>query len=170
MLSVAGIRQCAPAPAHDVWLAPVGAPSLTSDGVRVGLWSGEHDRPEAMGLHPARIERLWLTEKAGVREVTLAQAQASVELGRRGSESRTLAYISMPASSILPAIKFDDYLREAHLHSILLQRQSVVSTNVSATDEGFADADGRVALARGDGEWIRRTTHMQAAEETGRDW
>lgn len=241
-LAVAPWAPWAPALAHDIWLTSIEQPQPMAAELQIGLLIGDQAKPaEALAFNPARVERMWLTTAQGAQEIAVTGPQVTLAAADYGTGSRTLAYIGKPAASVLSADKFDDYLREERLDSILQQRQrdadvataadnslmvserysrslklllsdaehalidcpvglplelSLVAADDaeivvkvtfrgqplagawvdrSAADgstlaEGLTDDDGRVALARGGGDWVVKTTHMVADDESSADW
>lgn len=165
-LLVIVVAHSAPVHAHDIWLAMVKqAEHAVDTDLQIGLLIGEKDLPtEVLAFNPARVERLWLTTPLGVQEIAVTGPQVTLPAADHGNGTRTVAYIGKPAPSVLPAARFDDYLREEHLQSILLQRQptadlatatdgsSLVSERFSRslklllTDEGQALIDCPVGL------------------------
>ncbi len=134
LLLVIAMVQFAPAQAHDIWLATVEQAKPSDDNLQIALLIGEKGLPaEALPFNPARVERLWLTTTLGVREIAVTGPQITLPAAEDGNGTRTVAYIGKPAPSVLPSAKFDDYLREEHLQSILMQRQKT-SDPATATD------------------------------------
>jgi len=144
LVLVIAMVQFAPAQAHNIWLATVEQAEPTDDNLKIALLIGEKGLPaEALPFNPARVERLWLTTTLGVREIALTGPQITLPAAEDGNGTRTVAYIGKPAPSVLTAAKFDAYLREEHLQSILMQRQktpdpATATDNSSLVSERFS--------------------------------
>lgn len=137
MVLAMAVIQLAPAHAHDVWLAKVEQSASIEADVRIGLFIGDHAGAEAMLFSPSGIERMWLTTSHGVHELAATGSQVTLPAANYGNGSRTVAYVSKPSASVLPAAKFDAYLREEHLQSILLERQSMAKPAASGDDSSM---------------------------------
>jgi uncharacterized GH25 family protein len=109
--------------AHDFWIEPgsfrpkVGAP------LAVHLVVGQRFRGDALPRNPALIERFVLVSGAG--ETPVSGAAADEPAGRVTPAAAGLAWIayrSLESPLSLDADKFDEYLREEGLESIVAER------------------------------------------------
>jgi hypothetical protein len=106
--------------AHDFWIEPSSFAPKMDEAVRLQLRVGEHFVGESLARNSAGIERFVAVGPSGERPV----------LGRDGMDPAGLlrldapglwqvAYRSKPAPVLLPADKFEQYLREEGLEYII---------------------------------------------------
>lgn len=131
-----------PALAHDFWIEPSSLSPLPGQVVPVRLLVGEHFSGEAVARPAAEsLHRFVLVDARGQAEVTLP--------GRTGSDPAGVFRLARPGSYVigfhgrpnaieLPARKFNDYLLEEGLESVLALRAA----------RGLLDEPGREIYSR----------------------
>jgi uncharacterized GH25 family protein len=114
-----------PARAHDFWIRPSRHRVAPGEVVKVHLKVGEHMRGEPVRRNPARMEAFVAVGPFGVQP--LAGLDGSDPAGLlKASDPGTyvLAYRGRPSCLELPPAKFEAYLREEGLESVLAQRRA----------------------------------------------
>lgn len=105
-----------PLGAHDFWIEPSTYRPSAAETIALQLRVGEHFHGERVAIRPARIERFFARSASG-----------DVEIGPAGTVTAEngatiVAYHGRPARVELAAAKFEDYLREEGLESIIAVR------------------------------------------------
>lgn len=113
-----------PAHAHDFWIEPSSFTPAAGESVVLRLKVGEHFEGEAVPRRTGRIERFFTRSAAGEREVPgLDGRDPAGRLAIREEATTIVAYRSKPNRVVLDAAKFETYLREEGLESIIELRR-----------------------------------------------
>lgn len=119
-----------PAAAHDFWLAPSSfRPGSETEAVSIRLMVGDGFDGEPVGRNEPRIERFVVRDASGERSVE----------GRQGADPAGTVAVTGPAivgyrsrpirHADMPAAKFESYLREEGLQSVIEQRARAGQTS-----------------------------------------
>lgn len=113
-----------PAHAHDFWIEPSSFTPAAGESVVLRLKVGEHFEGEAVPRRTGRIERFYARSAAGEREVPGQDGRDPAgRLTIREEGTTIIAYRSRPNRLVLEAAKFETYLREEGLESIIELRR-----------------------------------------------
>lgn len=113
------------AEAHDLWIEPSSFTPAAGDTVALRLKVGEHFEGETVPRRRGRIERFFARSAAGETEVPGQDGHdpAGV-LAVRDQGTTVVAYRSRPLRIELEAAKFELYLREEGLESVIAARKA----------------------------------------------
>lgn len=105
------------AQAHDFWIEPSTFGAAAGEVVTLQLRVGEHFKGDTIAIRPARIERFFARSASGEREIG---GNGAVVVD--GSGAMIVGYHGRPSHVELAASKFEQYLREEGLESIIALR------------------------------------------------
>jgi len=110
--------------AHDFWVQPSSFLCKPGDLVKVNLHVGHIDEPENVDRNPQRIERFVLVSPEAESEIPGPDGRSPAGLVRPEKPGlHIIVYDSNHARSELEATKFEAYLREEGLESIIAERK-----------------------------------------------
>ena len=115
-LAFAGCVVALPLGAHDFWIEPSTYRPSTAETVTLQLRVGEHFDGELVAIRPARIERFFARSASGEVEIGPSGSVKS------GDGATIVAYHGRPGRVALAPGKFEAYLREEGLESIIAVR------------------------------------------------
>lgn len=119
------ISVVAPAHAHDFWIEPSTFTPSAGDVIAVRLRVGEHFHGEPVPRRTGRIERFFARSATGEFDVQGQPNRDPAGLLRVERDGTTIvAYRSLPTRTELDAAKFENYLREEGLESVIDQRKA----------------------------------------------
>ncbi len=124
ILSLVGMLiSLAPADAHEFWIEPSPARPAVGETLRIGLWLGERLAGDSVLFDPDRCAGVEMHGPGGVSRVVGRSGGSALFARADAPGTHVIAYRSRIAYSALPADRFDAYLREEGLESIVAQRR-----------------------------------------------
>jgi len=125
----------ASAHAHDFWIEPSTFTPASGDVVAVRLRVGEQLQGEPVPRRTGRIERFFARSAAGERDVPGQDNRDPAGLlAIRDRGTTVVAYRSLPTRTELAAAKFESYLREEGLESIIDARRQRGESGKAGTE------------------------------------
>lgn len=125
LLPLLAFVAASPGLAHDFWIRPSRHRAASGDVIRVHLKVGEHLKGDPVRRNPARMESFTAVGPGG--EVPLPGLDGTDPAGlfkAAGPGAYTFVYRGRPSNLELPAAKFEAYLREEGLESVLEARRA----------------------------------------------
>lgn len=114
-----------PARSHDFWIRPSRHHAAAGEVVKVHLKVGEHMKGDPVRRNPARMEAFVAVGPFGVQPLPGLDGSDPAGLLKTGDPGTyVLAYRGRPSRLELPAAKFEAYLREEGLESVIAQRRA----------------------------------------------
>ena len=125
--------------AHDFWIEPSSYTPAAGESVALRLKVGEHFEGDAVPRRSGRIERFFARSASGERAVPGKDgADPAGLLAIRDRGTTIVAYSSRPNRIVLEAAKFEAYLREEGLESVIALRKN----------QGKSSSAGRETFSR----------------------
>ena len=110
--------------AHDFWIEPSSFTPAAGESVALRLKVGEHFEGDAVPRRSGRIERFVARSASGERPVAGKDgADPAGQLAIRDEGTTIVAYSGRPSRIVLEGAKFETYLREEGLESVIAVRR-----------------------------------------------
>jgi hypothetical protein len=137
--------------AHDFWIEPSSFRPAVGESVALRLKVGEHFEGDAVPRRSGRIERFFARSVSGERAVPGKEGGDPAGLvAIREAGTTIVAYSGRPNRIVLEAAKFEAYLREEGLQSVIALR----------AERGQSAAPGREIFSRS----VKTLLHRGAGE------
>lgn len=145
------------AQAHQFWIEPSTFEPAAGEIVRVSVFVGERFAGEPFARDGTHIKRFELVTDAGAAKVIGRSGATPAGMARMSNDGLgILVYESNPRVSELPANRFETYLREEGLESVIAQRAARGESQAAGTEAYHRCAKSIVKCGSGSGSGFDR--------------